>query len=253
MFPQRGLCGRGDPAAAAQRALLRASVARCGGGKEASPGRCLLPLSGTSEFRRLSSPGCPPSGRAVGVCCPRPVGASVRTWAPGTVSLACMPCGGLRAAGVAGGPPGGGEPLTVVRGVWCQALSPPAAARPLGQAARPRCPCFPGAGGLNVGTQHRPHSVRSCELALRAVGMAGGRPRGGASRHCEGRLRSSARPPPTAHPRGGQLGSAVEVLWAWVCGRGGPALFLWRACPAGGCAPPQWRKVVPGGGDLSPL
>ena len=31
------------------------------------------------------------------------------------------------------------------------------------------------------GTQHRPHSVRSCEQALRAVGVAGGLPRGGCS------------------------------------------------------------------------
>ena len=46
----------------------------------------------------------------------------------------------------------------------------------LGRAARPRCPCFPGAGGVGVGTQHRPRSVRSCEPALRAVGVAGGRP-----------------------------------------------------------------------------
>ena len=36
-----------------------------------------------------------------------------------------------------------------------------------------------GAVGVGVGTHHRPHSVRSCEPALRAVGVAGGRPRGG--------------------------------------------------------------------------
>ena len=32
---------------------------------------------------------------------------------------------------------------------------------------------------LAWGTQHRPHSVRSCKPALRVVGVAGGRPRGG--------------------------------------------------------------------------
>ena len=32
---------------------------------------------------------------------------------------------GLRAAGVVGGRPRGGLPATVVRGVWCQALSLP--------------------------------------------------------------------------------------------------------------------------------
>ena len=35
-----------------------------------------------------------------------------------------------------------------------------------------------GAGGAGVGTHHRPHSVRSCEPTLHAVGVAGGRPRG---------------------------------------------------------------------------
>ena len=36
--PGRGQCGRGDPAPAPQCALLRAGVARCGGGGRASPG-----------------------------------------------------------------------------------------------------------------------------------------------------------------------------------------------------------------------
>ena len=35
-----------------------------------------------------------------------------------------------------------------------------------------------GAGGVGVGTRHQPHSARSCELALRAVGAARGRPGG---------------------------------------------------------------------------
>ena len=33
-------------------------------------------------------------------------------------------------------------------------------------------------GGAGVGTRHQPHSARSCELALRAVGAARGRPGG---------------------------------------------------------------------------
>ena len=86
---------------------------------------------------------------------------------------------GLRAAGVAGGRPRGGWPATVVRGVWCQALSLP---RPpvlwSGQLGF-RDPCVPGAVGAGVGTQHRPHSVRPCGPALLAVGVAEGRPRGG--------------------------------------------------------------------------
>ena len=58
-------------------------------------------------FRRSPYPGCLSSGGAVGVRYSRAVGADVRAWGPSTVPLACMPCGGLRAAGEAGGRPGG--------------------------------------------------------------------------------------------------------------------------------------------------
>ena len=87
---------------------------------------------------------------------------------------------GLCAARGGGGPsPGGGWPATVVRGVWCQALSLPRP--PVLWGGRPgvRDPCVPGAVGVGVETLHRPHSVRPCEPALPAVGMAEGRPRGG--------------------------------------------------------------------------
>ena len=68
---------------------------------------------------------------------------------------------------------------TVVRGAWCQALSLPQ--RPVLWSGQPgfRVPCVPGAVGAGVGTQHRPHSVRPCGLALLAVGVADERPRGG--------------------------------------------------------------------------
>ena len=86
---------------------------------------------------------------------------------------------GLHAAGMAGGRPRGGWPATVVRAVWCQALSLP---RPpvvwSGQQGF-RDPCVPGAVGAGVGTQHLPHSVCPCGLAFLTVGMAEGRPRGG--------------------------------------------------------------------------
>ena len=84
----------------------------------------------------------------------------------------------LRAAGVVGGRPRGGWPATVVRGVWCQALSPPAA-RPLGRAAGVLRPVCPGCGRCGRGDQHRAHSARPCGPALHAVGVAEGRPRGG--------------------------------------------------------------------------
>ena len=50
---------------------------------------------------------------------------------------------------------------------------------------------------------------------------------------CEGRLRPGAVPPLTARPLGGLLGCTTQVLWAWMCGCGGPTLSVWPACPAG--------------------
>ena len=73
----------------------------------------------------------------------------------------------------------GGVPSTVVRGAWCQALSLP---RPLIlRSVQPGFfdPRVPGAVDAGVWTQHRPHSVCPCGLALFAVGVAEGRPRGG--------------------------------------------------------------------------
>ena len=99
-----------------------------------------------------------------------------------------------------------------VRGVRCQAPSLPRL--PVLGGGQPgfRGPCVPGAVVAGMGAQHRPHSVRPCGPALRAVGVAEGRPRGGGTvRRREGRLRSGA-PPPTARPPGGLSGSAT-VPW----------------------------------------
>ena len=51
-------------------------------------------------------------------------------------------------------------------------------ARPLGRAAGAHYPLAMGAGFVNLGTRHQPYSAPSCELALRAVGVARGRPGG---------------------------------------------------------------------------
>ena len=76
--------------------------------------------------------------------------------------------------------------------------------------------------------------MRRCGPALLSVGKAEGRPRGGGVfHHCEGRLRSGAVLPPTARPLGGLSGFATHVLWARVCGSGGPTLSRWPACPVG--------------------
>ena len=121
-----------------------------------------------------------------------------------------------------------------MRGVWCQALSLPRPPVPWGGQPGYRDPCVPGAVGAGVGTRHRFHSVRPGGPALLAVAEAEGRPRGGGAFHrCEGRLRSGAPPPLTARPLGRPLASATHMLWARVCGCGGPTLSPWPACPVG--------------------
>ena len=83
---------------------------------------------------------------------------------------------------------------------------------------------------------------------LGVVGVAAGRPRGGAFYRCEGRLGSCVPPPPTARPLGGPPGPAIHVLWARACGCGGPALSPRPARPVGaarrGAGP--WRSCAGG-------
>ena len=134
-----------------------------------------------------------------------------------------------------------------MRGVWCQALSIPRPPVLWGGQPGFRNPYVPGAVGAGVGTQHLPHSVCPCGPALPAVGVAEGRPRGGAVRRCEGRLRPGAPPPPTALPPGGLLGSATNVLRARVCGCGVPALSPWLACPVGAACRGGGGGPSPGG------
>ena len=248
--PGCGRCGRVDPAPAPQRAPLRAGVARCGGGGRASPGGVpstvvrgvwcqALPLPRPLVLRSVR-----PGFRDP--CVPGAVDAGVWTQhRPHSV----RPCGpALLAVGVTEGRPRGGLPSTVVRGGWCQALSLP---RPLVlRSVQPgfRDPCVPGAVDAGVWTQHRPHSVRPCGPALLAVGVAEGRPRGGAVFHrCEGRLVPGAVPPPAARPpeRAARV-PRPACPGCGRCGRGGPAPAPQRAplragvarCGGGGRASP---------------
>ena len=175
--PGCGWGGRGDPAPAPQRVFLRAGVARCGVGKRASPGGVpfavvrgvggqALPLPRLPALQAGCQ--CPPS-TCCGCGC---AGVGARHFPLGLHAL-----WGLRAAGVVGGCLRGGWPATVVRGVWCQALSLPWPPVLWGGQPGFRDPCDRGAVAAGVGTQHRPHSVRPCVPALRAVGVAEGRPR----------------------------------------------------------------------------
>ena len=141
----------------------------------------------------------------------------------------------------------GGVPSTIVRGAWRQALSLPRP--PVLWSGQPgfRVPCVLGAVGAGVGTQHRPHSVRPCGLALLAVGVAEGRPRGGGAFHrCEG-LGVRCCPSPGRPSSGaGSQGSASRVPRVWSLQHGDPAPAPRRAplragvarCGGGGRASP---------------
>ena len=67
--------------------------------------------------------------------------------------------------------PGGGASYLGVGRPRSGALPAPTT-RPFGRAAGAHYPLAVGAGDAGVGTRHQPHSVHSCELALRAVGAA---------------------------------------------------------------------------------
>ena len=157
------------------------------------------------------------------------------------------PCGpALLAVGVAEGR--AREVLsTVVRGAWCQALSLPRP--PILWSGLPgfRDPCVPGAVDAGVWTEHRPPSVRPCAPASLAVGVAEGRPRGGAFHLCEGRLVSGAVPPPAARPLERAAGVPRPVCpGCGRCGRVDPAPAPQRAPLRAGVARCE------GGGGASP-
>ena len=198
--------------------------------------------------RRSPSPNCPPTGRAVGVRHPHAVGAGVLVWGPNTVPLACMPCGGCVPRGWLGTVPGGGWPATVVRGVWCQALSLPRPPVLLGGEPGFRIPCVPGAVGVGPGTQHQLHSVHPCGPALLAMGLAEGRSRGGCLPPLRGASEVRRSPSPDCLP----TGRAVGVRHPRAVGAG---VWLWwpntvpLACmPCGGCVPVRPVRGRPRGG-----
>ena len=129
----------------------------------AVPPPAARPLERAAGVPRPVCPGCGRCGR--GDPAPAPQRAPLRA--------------GVARYGGGGRASPGGVPSTIVRGAWCQALSLPRP--PVLWSGQPgfRVPCVPGAVSAGVGTQHRPHSVRPCGLALLAVGVAEGRPRGG--------------------------------------------------------------------------
>ena len=178
---------------------------------------------------RVPRPACPGRGRC-GRVDPAP--------APQRAPLGA----GVARCGGGGRASPGGVPSTVLRGAWCQALSLP---WPLVlQSVQPgfRDPRVPGAVDAGVWTQQRPHSVRPCGPALLAVGVAEGRPRGGAFHRCEGRLVSGAVPPPAA--RSPERAARVLRPVCPRCGRCGRV----DAAPAPQRAPLRAGVIRCGGG-----
>ena len=81
------------------------------------------------------------------------------------------------------------------------------------RAAGPLYPLAVGAGGAGMGTRQQPHSARSCELALHAVGAARWRPGGAPLAWVWG-----VQGPALSHPRplvlsGVRLGPTTHWLW----------------------------------------
>ena len=192
---------------------------------------------------RVPRPVCPGCGRCGhGDSAPAPQRAPLRA--------------GVARCGGGGRTSLGGPPSTIVRGVWCQALSLPRSSVLWSGQPGFRVPGVPGAVGAGVGTQHRSHSA--CALAGRRCspwGWRKGVPGGGAFHRCEGCPVSGAVPPLAARPleraaarvprpvcpgcgrcRRGDPAPAPQraPLRAGVarCGGGG------RASPGGGCFPP---------------
>ena len=190
------------------------------GRHECARGGRLLPGCGASGVGRSPGPDCPPSGRADGAHYPLAVGAG--GCGRGDPSPTPQRAGFPRCGGGMRVPRGGASCLGVGR-PGSGALPPPTA-RPLGGLPGPTTHWLWVRGGAGVGTRHQPHSARSCELAVHAVGGAQGRPGGAPPAWVRG-VRGRA----LSHPQ-------LPALWA---GCRGP---LRTGCGCGGLR--AWGPVT---------
>ena len=180
---------------------------------------------------RAPAASAPPPPLGGVACAPRAVPAlgAGRAVPRGLCPSACpapVPCSVWRAWG--GGRSGPGSPVLDVR--RCPSPGRPSSvAGSHGSATRLSRVRLVRAWGPSTGPTACAPAGRRCLLWGRRKGVPGG----GAFHHCEGRLRSGAVPPPTARPLGGLLCPATHVLWARVCGCGGPTLSPWPPCPVG--------------------
>ena len=200
-----------------------------------------------SGVGRSPNPDCPPTGRAAVAHYPLAVGAGgCRRGDPSPTSQRALLRAGFAGRGGGMRVPGGGASCLGVGRPESGALPPPTA-RPLGGLPGPTTHWLWVRGGAGVGTCHQPHSARSCELALRAVGAARRRPGGAPPAWVWGvRGQALSRPRPPA---------LLEGCWAPLpTGYGCGGVPAWRpvtnptaralACCGGG-------MMLPGGAPLA--
>ena len=148
------------------------------GQHEGARGGRLLSGCGASGVGRSPTADCPPSGRAAGAHYPRAVGAGgCGRGDPSPTRQRALLRAGFASGGGGTRAPGGGTSCLGVGRPGSGTLPTPTA-RPLGGLPGPTTHWLWVRRGAGVGTRHQPHSARSCELALRAVGVARGRPGG---------------------------------------------------------------------------
>ena len=218
------------------------------GRHEGARGGRLLPGSGASGVGRSPTPDCPPSGPAAGAQYPLAVGAGGcgRGDPSPTPERALLRAGFARCGGGTRAPGGGASCLGV--GHPGSGALPPPTARPLGRLPGPTTHWLWVRGLRGVGTRHQPHSAHSCELALRAVGAARGRPGGRLLPGC-GASGVGRSPTPDCPPSGRAAGAHYPLaVGAGGCGRGDPSPTPQRALLHAGFARCWGGTRAPGGG-----
>ena len=126
---------------------------------------------------------------------------------------------------------------------------PPPSACPLGGLSGPTTHWLWVRGGAGVGTHHQPHSPCSCELALRAVEAARGRPGGGRLLPGCGASGVGRSSNPGCPPSGRAAATHYPLaVGAGGCGRGDPSPTPQRALLRAGGARCGGGTRAPGGG-----
>ena len=221
------------------------------GRHEGARGGRPLPGCGASGFRRTPNPDCPPFGRFAGAHYPLAVGLGGcgRGDPSPTPQRALFRAGFARYGGGTRAPRQGR--LLPGCGASGVGRSHTPTARPLGGLPGPTTDWLWVRGGAGVRTRHKPHSARSCELVLRAVGAARGCPGGRLLPGC-GASGVGRSPTPDCPPSGRAAGAHYPLaVGAGGCGRGDPSPTPQRALLRAGFARCGGGMRVPGGAPLA--